>query len=180
MQIPKSIQSNRLVIRPFRHEDLDSYLDFMTDEQATRYLLFEPEEKTHAGARALFDFLRQSYETDEPIWALTIATEAEGFIGSCGISPIDGTIYECYFGLLPKHWGCGYATEATRALLEYLFSKTAVTEIRAYMSPNNPNSCGVAERIGMRRNGIQIHPGFANEGLLYSITKQEWESQQHY
>ncbi len=179
MRIPESIESERVVVRPFRDEDLAAYLDFMTDERVTRHLLLDPEQKTESGARALFDYVRQSYATEDPVWALAIVTEADGFIGSCGISPVDGTIFECYYSLLPKHWGRGYATEATRALLGYLFRNTAVTEIRAYMSLDNPNSPGVADRVGMSRKGLQTHHGFGNEALLYSITKQEWESQQH-
>jgi RimJ/RimL family protein N-acetyltransferase len=179
MRIPEYIESERVAVRPFRDEDLAAYLDFMTDERVTRHLLLEPEQKTETGARALFDYVRQSYATEEPVWALAIATEADGFIGSCGISPIDGTIFECYYGLLRKHWGRGYATEATGALLGYVFRNTSVSEIRAYMSPHNPNSPGVAARVGMSRKGLQMRPGFGNEGLLYSITKQEWESQHH-
>jgi len=179
MRIPGSIRSERVLIRPFGDEDLAGYLAFMTDAEATRYLLLEPEQKTQAGARALFDLVVQSYDTDEPIWALAITTEADGFIGSCGIAPVDGTIFECYFSLLPAHWGQGYATEAIRALLAYVFGNTPVTEIRAYMNPQNSNAPGVAERVGMHRKGPHVHPSFGNEGLLYAVTKEEWESQQH-
>lgn len=178
MQIPSEIRSERLVVRPFRSDDLAPYLAFMTDPSATRYLMLEPDQKTESGAKGLFDYVLQSYSTDEPIWALAIATEAEGFIGSCGISPIEGTVFECYYSLLPLYWRHGYATEATCALLNCLFTETSITEVRAYMSPSNPNSAGVAQRVGMTNHGIQQHPGFGNEGLMYSITKEEWKSQQ--
>ena len=175
MQIPSEIRSERVMIRPFRSVDLTPYLAFMTDPGATRYLMLEPEQKTESGAKRLFDYVVQSYATDEPIWALAIATETGGFIGSCGISPIEGTVFECYYSLLPVHWGHGYATEATFALLNYLFTDTNITEIRAYMSPSNPNSAGVAQRTGMTDHGIRKHPGFGNEGLMYSITKKQWQ-----
>ncbi len=176
MQIPAQIDAERLVVRPFRDEDIAAYLEFMTDEEATRHLLLESAQKTESGARTLFDFVRQSYATDEPVWALAIATEAAGFIGSCGISLISGTVFECYYSLLPRHWGNGYATEALRALLGHVFMSTPVTEMRAYMSPANPRSAGVAERIGMVRKGLQVHPQFGNRGLLYVITKDEWKA----
>ncbi len=171
MRIPESIISERLVIRPLRDEDLTGYLAFMTDPEATRYLLLEPEQKSHAGARALFDLVVRSYDSDEPIWALAITTEADGFVGSCGVSPIDGSIFECYFALLPKHWRHAYATEATAALLAYLFKSTPVTEVRAYMNPENSRALGVAERVGMRRKGSRVHPSLGNQGLLYAMTK---------
>jgi ribosomal-protein-alanine N-acetyltransferase len=175
MQIPDTIKTERVFIRPFQDEDLSAYLEFMTDEEATRYLLLEPSQKTEACARALFEFVKLSYTTEEPIWALAVATEAGGFIGSCGISPIDETVFECYFSLLPKYWGQGYATEATRALLDYLFRNIPLAEVRAYVSPLNLKSAGVAERVGMKCLGIQTHPGFGKEGVLYAVTKEEWE-----
>lgn len=174
MKLPALISADRFVVRPFLEADMAAYLEFMLDPEATRYLLLEPEQKTEAGARALFDFVRRSYETDEPVWALAIATEADGFIGSCGVSPIEPTIYECYYSLLPRHWGRGYATEATAALVGHLFSETPLTEIRAYMSPDNPNSAGVARRVGMQFRGPATHPAFGNEGVLYAITKEHW------
>ena len=154
MQIPREIRSERVVVRPFQSDDLTPYLAFMTDPTATRYLMLEPEQKTESGAKTLFDYVVQSYATDEPIWALAIATEAEGFIGSCGMSPIEGTVFECYYSLLPRHWGQGYATEAACALLDHLFSSTNISEVRAYMSPSNPNSAGVAQRVGITDHGI--------------------------
>lgn len=174
MQIPREIRSQRLVVRPFRSCDLRPYLEFMTDPSATRFLMLEPAQKTESGAKALFDYVMQSYATSEPVWALAIADEADVFIGSCGISPITGTVFECYYSLLPQHWGKGYATEATCALLDYLFTQTNTTEVRAYMSPSNPNSAGVAQRAGMTDHGIQKHPGFGNEGCMYLITKEQW------
>jgi RimJ/RimL family protein N-acetyltransferase len=175
MHLPDVIHAERVSIRPFREEDLTAYLEFMTDPRATRYLMLEPEQQTPAGARALFNLVRQSYQTAEPIWALAIATDADGFVGSCGISSLEDTIVECYYSLLPKYWGRGYATEALRALLDYVFTHTVVTEVRAYMSPANPNSFGVAERVGMERRGLHRHPLFENEGLLYVLTKEAWQ-----
>ena len=51
MKIPDAIQSERVVIRPFREEDLAAYLRFMTDPDATQYLLLELEQKTKTGAQ---------------------------------------------------------------------------------------------------------------------------------
>lgn len=167
--LPDAIETDRLVIRPFRQSDLDGYLSFMTDAEATRYLLFDDEQRTEKGARALFDAVRASYASAEPIFAYVIARkEDNAFVGSCGVSGLDepGRL-ECYYSLLPAHWGKGYATEATAALLRYCFAQDGVEEVWAFMSPENPNSACVAERVGMADEGLRTHPVFGNEGRAF-------------
>lgn len=178
IKLPSQITTERLIIRPFHDGDRTAYLDFMTEERATRYLVFTPEQKTEAGALQLFDFITDSYASDDPIFAYAIALPDDRFIGSLGISQLPGIshlppdgVYECYYSLLPRYWKQGYATEATRALFDYCFEHDAVREIRAYMSPDNPDSAGVAERAGMRYQGLQTHPVFGNQGLLYTLTR---------
>ena len=173
MKLPDAITTERLTIRPFRAGDLDSFLSFMLDESATRYLMFSDEQKTPEGAQGLFEFVMASYATDQPVFAYAIAMkDQEQFIGSCGLSEISGgDVFECYYSLLPDYWKMGFATEATRALIGYCFHNYTIKEICAYMSPENPNSAGVAERAGMKHRGTEVHPLFGNPARLYSITR---------
>lgn len=170
--LPESIETERLVIRPFKEEDREAYLAFMTDAEATRYLMFSDEQRTEEGAGALFDTVQGSYATEEPVFAYTIALKADdAFIGSCGLSELgEDERFECYYSLLPSQWGRGYATEATTALLRYCFEHDGVEEVWAFMSPDNPNSAGVAERIGMEDRGIREHPVFGVAGRAYVMT----------
>jgi RimJ/RimL family protein N-acetyltransferase len=167
--LPESIESERLVIRPFKSEDRDGYLAFMTNPKATQYLMFTDEQRTEEGAQALLEAVQGSYSSEEPIFAYAIALkEDDTFIGSCGLSELDEPArLECYYSLLPSYWKRGYATEATAALLRYCFAQDGVDEVWAFMSKENPTSAGVAERIGMENRGIQVHPVFGNEGRAY-------------
>lgn len=172
MQLPDAIKTDRLLIRPFTAEDQEAFVQFMTNDEATRYLLFADEQKTVAGARSLFRIVVQSYKTTHPIFAYAIALKEHGFIGSCGIGelPLDA-VYECYYSLLPDYWRHGYASEAMRALLAYCFAHYPITEIRAYISPDNPASSNLAARIGMTYKGIQKHPTFGNSSRMYAIMR---------
>ncbi|MBD3274659.1 MAG: GNAT family N-acetyltransferase [Candidatus Marinimicrobia bacterium] len=167
--IPEVLTTQRLVLRPFIPEDKPRFLDFMLDNEATQYLNFTEEQKTVEGAGELFDAILASYETDEPIFSLAIQLKDAEYIGSCGLSPIEDGIWECYYSLNREYWGNGYATEAMSRLKDYAFQEMHIKELRAYMSPENPNSANVAEKIGMQYKGIDVHPVFQNEGLLYSV-----------
>jgi ribosomal-protein-alanine N-acetyltransferase len=143
----------------------------MTDPAATRNLLFSEDMRTENGARALFESTIESYSTDVPIHAYAVALKNNSFIGSCGFSGIDEAagIYECYYTLLPEFWNSGYATEATKALIDYCFLVFRIDEMRAYVSAENPASSKVAERAGMKYLGVQEHPLTGIRSEVYAI-----------
>jgi len=177
LKLPEAIQADRLTIRPFKRDDLPGFISFMTGETTTRHLMFTEDQKTVDGARTLLESIISSYASESPVFACAITLKGDdSFIGSCGISPISDEVFECYYSLLPSHWGNGYATEALKALLDYCFQDDSVKEVRAYVSPENHRSARVAERAGMAYMGIQPHPIWENEGRLYSTTREQCSS----
>lgn len=172
-----NIKTEKLAIRPFQEKDLDLFLKFMLDENATKYLMFTEEQKTIQGATDLFNFVISSYDSANPIHSYVVVDKEDNFIGSCGFSKLyeDKNVYECYYSILPRYWRQGLGTESTRALIKYCFNKLNIDEIRAYMHPDNPMSEGVAKKIGMNYAGIQKHPQFGNEGKMYFIKKEDWK-----
>jgi len=173
MKIFKRIETPRLIIRPMKLKDLNSFLDFMLDKDSTRFLMFTDQQKTITGATELFNFVINSYNSDDPIHSYSIVLKNDTYIGSCGLSKIQdlNNVYECYYSLLKNYTNHGYATEAMKSLIEYCFDHLEINEIRAYMHPDNPNSEAVAKRIGMNYDGIKRHPIFGNKGKKYFIKK---------
>ena len=163
------LQTERLILREMQQKDKEHFIKFMTNQSCTRYLMFSEEQKTPQGAQRLFDFILNSYQTQEPLLVLTIALkETDEMIGSTGASLLEPSgIYECYYSLLSEMEGYGYATEATRELFRFLFQKQNAIELRAYMHPENNASQRVAKRLSMEYKGIRQHPVFHNDGILY-------------
>lgn len=171
IKLPGILETERLTIRPFKQEDKPKFIEFMTDEESTRYLMFTDEQKTDAGASQLLDFIISSYSTEKPVLSLAIELKAGGYIGSCGISQVSGTIYECYYSLNREFWGNGYAKEATKAVIDHYLKDPKISAIIAYTSAENKRSIKVAEALGMESQGLVMHPVFKHEGLLYKIIK---------
>jgi RimJ/RimL family protein N-acetyltransferase len=163
------LHTERLFLREMQAKDKEPFINFMTNRTCTRYLMFTKEQKNRKGARKLFDYILNSYLSNNPILALTVALkDNDEMIGSVGASPIKPSgVYECYYTLFPKMTGHGYATEATRRLFQFLLQNQKATEIRAYMHPMNKASQRVAERLLMKYKGLQTHPVFRNKELLY-------------
>jgi RimJ/RimL family protein N-acetyltransferase len=163
MKIP--IETKRFVIRRFEESDLQRFLSFMLNEDSTKYLMFEAEQKTGAGARALFDYVRDAYDSNEPIHSYAIAEkETNRYVGSCGYAPYDDGIVECYYSVNNDEVGKGIATEVTSVLAKLLSSEV---EVRAYCHPDNYAAHAVAKKSGFEPKGIQNHKNFGNSGELF-------------
>ncbi|WP_354637382.1 GNAT family N-acetyltransferase [Kitasatospora camelliae] len=73
-----------------------------------------------------------------------------GGIGFFGPPDETGTV-ELGYGVAPEVEGCGYATEALRALLHRGFAGGGVRRARADTAHDNPASQRVLEKAGLRR-----------------------------
>ena len=108
-----------------------------------------------------------------------------GFIG-LAVPSFDAPFTPCVelgYRLACEHWGHGYATEGSRAALEFGFTTIGLPEIVAMTAVDNQRSRRVMERLGMRRNPADDfdHPNIAADHrlrrhVLYRLTATEWVS----
>jgi ribosomal-protein-alanine N-acetyltransferase len=173
MKIPKIIRTERLVLRPYAEDDFEAFFEFMCDTEATRYLRFTPEQKTHEGAKTFFKDVIDSYAGSKPLFVLAITCARAGqYMGSCGLVPLeDGTGVECYYVLLSQFWGRGFASEAAKALFDHAFKELRINRIVALIRQENHNSQRVVERLGMRHNGMVFDRTISENVMLFSIDK---------
>ena len=163
------ITTSRLEIRQLEPRDQQGFVRFMVDEDSTRFLNFTPEQKTAAGAQALFDFVLLSYGTREVIHAYAIADKATGtYWGSCGFSPYDDGVVECYYCVNPEQQGQGIASEATAALVQQLSKRV---EVRAYCHAENVAAHAVAKRAGLQHIGTGEHKHSGLQGDVFAIPR---------
>src|SRR5438876_3812830 len=85
---------------------------------------------------------------------------------------------EIGFAIATGHQGHGYATEAARLLVGYLFGRRAKHRITASCDARNTASAAVLERLGMRREGHLRESSWAKgewtDDLLYGLLRREW------
>ena len=166
IEIP--ISTERLIIRPFETKDLDPFLRFMMDDESTRFLTFEDEQKTKQGATALFEYVLQAYASPEPVHSYAIVErETDEYVGSCGYAPYEEGIVECYYCVNAEHRGKGIAIEATKSLIQELSNAAGVKEVRAYCHTENSAAHIVALRLGMTAKGQAKHKDLDSPGKLF-------------
>ena len=148
------MRTSRLLLRPWRDEDVAAFAKMSADPVVMEYLLplslrGLSAEAWVARARAHWD------ERGFGQWVVELPGEAS-FIGVVGLGVVS---FEARFTpavdvawrLARAYWGRGYATEAARAALEYGFRKLSLGEIVALTVPANQRSRRVMERLGMTR-----------------------------
>jgi ribosomal-protein-alanine N-acetyltransferase len=90
------------------------------------------------------------------LWALEVPGVAPfaGYVG-LAVPRFDAPFTPCVeigWRLGHAHWGCGYASEAARAVLAFGFERLGLPEIVSFTVPDNVRSRRVMERIGMTRD----------------------------
>jgi len=143
-----SLCTARLLLRPWRDEDIAAFAELSADPEVMEYLV--PFPGWAERARAHWDELGFGQ------WVVEIPGEAR-FIGIVGLNKIS---YEAHFTpaveaawrLSQVYWGRGYATEAARAALDFGFNRLGLDEIVATTAPANQRSRRVMERLGMTRD----------------------------
>lgn len=173
------ITTERLVLRNFRADDAKDLLAYFRQPRAS---CFYPERLT-----SIQDALQSIRERNaRPNGAeLAVCLRANGaLIGNLFSQEEEHGNHGVGWHLNPAYTGRGYAAEAARAYLAFLFDQKKARRIYAYVEENNLSSQKLCERLGMRREGLlrefaafvndeQGRPVYENT-LIYAVLRTEW------
>ena len=99
-------------------------------------------------------------------------------IGGISHFPV-GELLEIGYTIIPSERSKGYCTEAVKIIVDYLFLSRDIVRIQAGTNPRNVASQRVLEKAGFRKEGLVRKSVFVRgkweDGLLYSILREEWK-----
>jgi [ribosomal protein S5]-alanine N-acetyltransferase len=130
------IRTARLALRDLAPADLAPFLAWHLEPGYADF--YGPGDAEPAHMREVFaKILGWTSESPRRNWQLGI--EAGDLVGTIGIRTKDLPPGQAEFGLglAPRCWGKGYATEASRAMLEFAFNHLAVREITGHAVTQN-------------------------------------------
>jgi RimJ/RimL family protein N-acetyltransferase len=156
------LETERLIVRHLTTADAEfilrlvnepSFIDNIGDrgirslEQATTYLIDGP---------------IRSYERHGhgPYLTSLKASPSPTAIGICGLLKRDEfEDMDLGYALLPEFWSCGYAFEASVAILEFAHTSLRASRVLGLVSPENQRSIGLLEKLGFAFSELrQIKP----------------------
>jgi RimJ/RimL family protein N-acetyltransferase len=150
MEIP-TLTTERLVLRPFRLDDLDAYAAMNADPDVMRYI-GEVQDRAEA-FRHLCAALGHWRLRGFGPWA--IEERATGaFVGRGGLVQFEPwTDVEVAYALVRSAWGKGYAGEVAARSLRFAHEVVGARGVASHIMSGNAGAVRVAERLGARYAG---------------------------
>ena len=171
------IETARLRLRAFTSEDLEAFAALRADADVMRYIGLgggHGPQTREVAAGWLERNERRWREYGLGMWAV-VEREGDGeLLGWCGLGRLEDTeTIEVGYGLAPRAWGRGIATEAARASVRFGFEELALPRVVAVAYPDNAASRRVMEKLGMRYVRNETHYG--QDCVYYLITREEFK-----
>lgn len=168
------LETQRLILRPPRMEDLDAWTEMMLDEPTARFIggvmprpicwrqLMTMIGAWHSQGFAMFSVLEKSTGR----WV--------GRLGPWQPDGWPGT--EIGWAIVRDRWGMGYAVEGAIAATDWAFDVLGWSDVIHSIAPNNVASQRVAQKLGSRLLGPGKLPApFADHPIeLWGQTREEW------
>jgi len=173
MTVQLTLETPRLLLRPFTLDDLEAYFRLGTDPDVIRYT-GDAGIETIDDARALMlaspiaDYQKYGYGRLACVLKSTGAV-----IGFNGLKYLDdlGEV-DLGYRLLPAYWGAGLATEGARAALALGFDALKLPRILGLAMPDNGASVRVLQKLGFTFVAMAEHHGA--HVARYEIDAKTW------
>jgi RimJ/RimL family protein N-acetyltransferase len=175
------IQTDRLLLRRFRHADLDAFVAYRSDEDVARFQSWDDSYSMAEAERFLAD--DSDVVPGQPGRWLQIAIEERGTGNLCGDCAVRVTTEqprtaELGVTLAPNHQNHGIASEAVTATLDWLFGEQDMHRVYAQTEDRNKAAHRLLEELGLRPEARLIEADwFDGEWTIlriYAVLKKEW------
>lgn len=178
LSIP-TLQSERLLLRPFTEADADALFALMSNPHILRYW-DAPPWADRAQADRFLARCKQAVERN--VVPLAIVRNRDNmFIGWCSLQNIDPGYRSAVLGfcLTKSAWGQGFATEASTALLAWGFNTLDLIRVQSEADTRNAASDRVLHKLGFVREGTLrencIVNGEVSDSWIYGLLRREWQ-----
>jgi [ribosomal protein S5]-alanine N-acetyltransferase len=167
-----SLETPRLILRPFREDDLDLLTELMANADFMRFSSgIYDRKQTIAFLEKVVGWSRKGL----PSQFAVIVRETERLIGYCGFfhQLVDqANEIEIGYRLHPDCWNRGLATEAARSIRDHAFGVLELPRVISIIHPDNVASRRVAEKIGMQFERKTSFKGLPAQ--IFALNRLQW------
>jgi RimJ/RimL family protein N-acetyltransferase len=176
------IVTERLALRPLAASDAQKIFEYRSRPEVSRYQSWGIESRDEIQSQI------ESLALTEPglpgAWyqiGIVLQFSSE-LIGDCGFHVLETEPRQVEFGisLAPKYQCHGYAAEALRALLNYLFVDLSKHRVFVSVDPRNLRSIKLMQRVGMRNEAHFIRSlwfkGDWVDDMIFAMLASDWRA----
>lgn len=178
----KIIETERLILRRFEYADDDAMLKNWVADEKIQSLYSEPVYSTKAEVKGLLDKYIGSYEREDYYrWAVIEKASGE-CIGQIAYFLVDSKNHfaEIEYCIGSAFQCKGYATEATKAVIDYGFNEMNLHKVQICTKTINAPSKRVIEKCGFTYEGTLRDYFYMNGEYVgrhyFSILRSEYEA----
>ena len=172
------IVTPRLVLREIDEQDLDDHARLFSNPDVVRYLYdaeMDAEQMRAHFTRRLWHGLPV-----EGAWC-NLGVDHDGvYVGEVGLGVASTAhrSFEVGYVFFPEFQGLGFATEATRVLIDAAFRELGAHRVIARIDARNDASRRLLERLGLRLEGHLVKNEFVkdewSDELIFAVLEDEW------
>ena len=155
-----------VVLRTFAERDIDAVIQGCNDADVARWLPALPHPYSESDARAYVESRPAGFELGTEL-SFAVVDAQDRLLGSAGMprrDPFNG-VSEIGYWVAPWARGQGVATAAVRLLVAWAFDVVGDGRVELMAAPANTASCRVAEKAGLRFEGVLRGREATREGL---------------
>lgn len=177
----KKLETDRLILRKINSEDYkDAYNTWCNDEEIVKYTVHGVHKNIDVTKRVYERWIKE-YDDEKTFRWIIELKENHKVIGTIDVSSPwikYGTLEPGYI-IGKEYWGKGYATEATKEVIRYLFEECDVDTIYSEHMENNIGSGRVMQKSGLvfearLKSRVVDREGNRQDLLSYVLTKDEY------
>jgi RimJ/RimL family protein N-acetyltransferase len=173
-----NITTERLLIRILERKDKEDFFQYRSMPEIYKYQSWRPKFISE-----IEEFINKNvavFPNTPNTWLQLAVCLKEGqMIGDIGIHFIDDCQIEIGYTLSPEYQGNGYAFEAVKAVINYVFFVLKKHRIAASVDPDNIQSIKLLERIGFRKEAHFIKSFRMDDqwydDCIYAMLEDEWK-----
>jgi RimJ/RimL family protein N-acetyltransferase len=179
----EEIQTRRLTLRALENRDARRIFEYRSCPDVSRFQSWGTD-SPYAIESYILGLAAVEPGTPGLWYQIGITLSTTELIGDCGFRVLESEPRQAEIGiaLAPEFQKRGYATEALRALLHYLFVKLGKHRVFGSVDPNNLHSVKLLQRVGMREEAHFVKSlwfkGEWVDNVIFAILAGDWKCNQ--
>ena len=172
--------TRRLVLRPYRPDDVDALAAIYATPESVRFVPF-PVLEGESLARAIINRTAHAFEKENDRLSFVAQDRAGGgMVGEFALFKrgLESRTAEFGYAIHPGWSGRGLATEGSWAIMELAFQVLGVRRLTADIDPRNAASAAILAKLGMRREAHFVQSvwekGALVDQVVYAMLAHEW------